>query len=62
MQVHYVPIHHHPTYREGAPDLPHTDAAYDGLLSLPMFPGLTDDQQTRVIDTFRRVIEETGAA
>lgn len=61
VQVHYVPIHHHRTYRDGAPDLPHTDRAYDGLLSLPVFPGLTDEQQTRVIRTFRQVIEETGA-
>jgi dTDP-4-amino-4,6-dideoxygalactose transaminase len=45
-QVHYVPIHHHPIYRDTPhPPLPETDRAYEGLLSLPLYPDLTDDQQ-----------------
>jgi UDP-4-amino-4,6-dideoxy-N-acetyl-beta-L-altrosamine transaminase len=49
VQVHYVPIHHHPLFHDVPADLPATDAAYAGLLSLPMFPALTDDQQDLVI-------------
>jgi UDP-4-amino-4,6-dideoxy-N-acetyl-beta-L-altrosamine transaminase len=48
VQVHYVPIHHHPTFRDVPTDCPHTDQAYEQLLSLPMHPGLTDDDVERV--------------
>jgi UDP-4-amino-4,6-dideoxy-N-acetyl-beta-L-altrosamine transaminase len=51
VQVHYVPIHHHPTYRELGVKLPNTDEAYAGLLSLPLFPALSDDDQRRVVAT-----------
>ena len=56
VQVHYVPVHHHPAYRDVAADLPATDAAYEGLLSLPLFPSLTDDEQRTVVDALRRVL------
>ena len=54
MQVHYVP-----TYRFGAyADLgveaaayPNTEHAYARLLSLPMFPALTDAEQDLVVET-----------
>jgi UDP-4-amino-4,6-dideoxy-N-acetyl-beta-L-altrosamine transaminase len=57
-QVHYVPVHHHPrfTYLDGA--LPQTDKAYDGLLTLPLFPTLTDTEQDRVVDTLTLVLRE----
>lgn len=48
-QVHYVPIHHHPPYAEVGVALPQTDAAYEGLLSLPMYPDLTEAQQDEVV-------------
>jgi perosamine synthetase len=34
-------------------DLPNTDAAAAGSLSLPIFPGLTDAEQARVVETLR---------
>lgn len=52
VQVHYVPIHRHPVYADlgfGPADLPATEAAYAGLLSLPMYPTLTDADVDRVI-------------
>lgn len=50
-QVHYVPIHHHPVMAPYGPfDLPETDQAYDRLLSIPLYPGLTHADQDRVID------------
>jgi len=55
-QVHYVPIHRHPIYRDGAPALPHADAAYEALLSLPMFPRLTETEQRHVIDAVLRLV------
>lgn len=56
-QVHYVPLHHHPLYKNASkPDLPHTDAAYRGLLSIPLFPAMTDDEQTTIIEAIREVL------
>ena len=48
-QVHYVPIHRHPIYQDKAIALPHADEAYEGLLSLPMFPTLSDADQRQAI-------------
>lgn len=49
VQVHYVPVHFHPRFAKsaGANALNHTNHAYSELLSLPMFPGLTDEDQSR---------------
>ena len=51
VQVHHVPIHHHPAYAAGAraEDLPVTEAVYAHVLSLPIFPDLTVDEQDRVV-------------
>lgn len=51
-QVHYIPAHLMPYYRglgwkEG--DMPAAEEYYRQCLSLPMFPTLTDEQQTFVI-------------
>jgi len=56
-QVHYVPLHLMPYYRqfgnkEG--DLPVVEEYYRHCLSLPMFPTLTNEEQQYVID---KVIE-----
>jgi dTDP-4-amino-4,6-dideoxygalactose transaminase len=53
VQVHYVPIYRHPIYAPYDADparYPNTEAAYEGLLSLPMFPDLRDDEQDRVVE------------
>jgi dTDP-4-amino-4,6-dideoxygalactose transaminase len=56
VQVHYVPVYHHAIYRETATaaDFPATETVYAGLLSLPLFPDLTDEAQ----DTVVRALEE----
>lgn len=45
-QVHYIPVHFHPYYREhlgtGEGLCPVAEAAYAEILSLPMFPALSD--------------------
>ena len=44
-------IHHEDAYAAQAPlDLPHTDAAAADVLMLPLYAGLTDDEQDYVID------------
>jgi len=51
-QVHYLPIHLMPYYQQfgwKAGDLPNAESYYSSCLSLPMFPTLTDDEQSHVI-------------
>lgn len=49
VQVHYVPLYRHPRF-EGDPEaFPVTESVYAGLLSLPLFPDLTEDEQDRVV-------------
>jgi dTDP-4-amino-4,6-dideoxygalactose transaminase len=43
-------IHHEPPYAGLGGHLEHTDAAARDVLMLPLFPGLTDEQQDYVID------------
>lgn len=58
--VHYIPVHYHPYYRQrfgtGEGLCPIAEAAYAEILSLPIFPGLTVEDQTRVIDTLREAV------
>jgi dTDP-4-amino-4,6-dideoxygalactose transaminase len=55
--VHYpIPIHLQPAYRTlgyQSGDLPVTEQLAERILSLPMFPDLTDDQQRAVADAIR---------
>ena len=56
VNVHYLPVYLHTSYRDAGyePGLcPVAEAAYDGLLSLPMWPGLTEDGQDRVVANLR---------
>jgi dTDP-4-amino-4,6-dideoxygalactose transaminase len=59
VQVHYVPIYRHPLYADLGIDprsFPATEAAYSGLLSLPMYPDLSDDQQDDVIRALKAAL------
>ena len=52
-QVHYIPVHLMPYYRQFGwqpGDFPNAEQYYAHCLSLPMFPTLTDDEQTYVIE------------
>ncbi|OKO76726.1 aminotransferase DegT [Bradyrhizobium sp. NAS80.1] len=55
--VHYAPVYHHSFYRERfgyQPGLcPHAEAAYREILTLPMFPALSEADQDYVVSTVR---------
>jgi UDP-4-amino-4,6-dideoxy-N-acetyl-beta-L-altrosamine transaminase len=56
VNVHYIPVYHHPYYRRhgfGEAHLPLAEAYYAEAITLPMFPGLTDDQVDYVIASVR---------
>lgn len=53
--VHYIPVHLHPFYRErfqtGPGLCPAAEAAYEEILSLPIFPAMTDEDVKSVAMT-----------
>ena len=58
-QVHYVPVHLMPYYRERGNkpgDLPVVEEYYHHCLSLPMFPTLTDEEQEYVISKVKEFV------
>ena len=54
-QVHYIPVHTQPYYRQryGELDLPGASAWYDRCLSLPLYPGMEDEDVDRVVEALR---------
>lgn len=62
-QVHYIPVHLQPWYREYCGtrpgDFPHAEHYYAGCLSLPLFPAMTDADCDRAADAFLAALDET---
>ena len=59
VQVHYVPVHHHPISGDipgGPGDYPNCDSLYEELISLPMFPSLTEAEQAEVVAALERAV------
>ena len=57
--VHYIPVHLQPDYRHlgFAPgDFPAAEAYYADAISLPMFPLLTDEEQSTVLAALRELL------
>lgn len=61
VNVHYIPVYLHPFYRErfgtGPGLCPVAEAAYEQLITLPVFPEMTDDDANDVIVAVRKVTE-----
>ncbi len=62
VNVHYIPVHLHPFYRErfgtGPGMCPVAEAAYERIVSLPMYPHMADADCKRVIDAVSEVCRE----
>ncbi len=57
VNVHYIPVHQHPYYRGRYPGLafPVADAAYERLLTLPLFAGMTTTDVDDVVAALDKV-------
>ena len=57
-QVHYIPVHRQPYYRQryGPLDLPGAEAWYARCLSLPLYPGMADADVRKVADALKAVL------
>ena len=60
--VHFIPLHLHPYYRDtyqlAANDFPSALDTYKRAISLPIYPGMTDEDVEDVIVAVQRIIEE----
>ena len=60
VNVHYIPVHTQPFYRRRGfktGDFPLSEWYYSRTISLPLYYGLSDDDQQIVIDTLRDAFE-----
>ncbi len=62
VNVHYIPVHLHPYYQERFNTYsglcPTAEEAYQDIISLPMFPGMADEDVKRCIEIVGRVAKE----
>jgi len=59
--VHFIPVHLHPFYRERfgyqRGDLPQAEAIYDSVLSLPLYPNMSEQDVRDVIEAVYHIAE-----
>lgn len=61
VNVHYIPVYMHPYYQEHGYENVHcanAEEIYSHIISLPLYPGVTSEQQDYVIDTLKSLCEE----
>ncbi len=60
VSVHYIPLHQQPYWRDRhglrAEDFPHSQRAYERMLSLPIYTRMTEADVSRVVDALRRLM------
>ena len=58
--VHYIPLHRHPYWRDRyklTPQMfPQADAAYNTMISIPLYTAMSDADQDRVIGALHKVL------
>lgn len=58
--VHFMPAHLHPYYRKRHPGvhLPVAERVWKRIVTLPLFAGMTDEEQDHVVDSIRNFFAE----
>jgi dTDP-4-amino-4,6-dideoxygalactose transaminase len=60
--VHFIPLHLHPYYRATfgyrPQDLPNASSAFERIVSLPIYPRMTEADVQRVIETIRTIVQQ----
>lgn len=61
VNVHYIPVHLHPYYRERFGtrngEYPVAEKAYESLISLPMFHSMTDQDVGHVVEAVNKILQ-----
>jgi len=64
--VHFIPLHRHPFYQRSygvsAEDFPNAENAYLRCVSLPMFPGLSNEQVNLIIERITHIVQRNRKA
>ncbi len=61
VNLHYIPVHTQPYYQNLGfkwGDFPHSEQYYQEAISLPMYYGLSDENQERVVAVLRDILSE----
>jgi len=62
VNVHYRPVHLHPFYRQrfgtGPGMCPEAERAYEEIITLPVFPAMTDEMVNTVIEAVIKAVHE----
>ena len=60
--VHFIPLHLHPYYRDKfgykPEDFPNASAAFERIISLPVYPGMAEANVRDVIVAVRQIVQE----
>ena len=59
VNLHYIPVHTQPFFQRmgfGLGDYPEAERYYAEAISLPMYPGLSEDQQDKVVSALKTAI------
>ena len=59
VNLHYIPVHTHPYYQNLGfqnGDFPQAEAYYSNAISIPMYAGLTAEDQSTVINALHRIL------
>lgn len=58
--VHFIPVHMHPYYQETysyqAGDLPVAESTYESIVSIPLYPKMTDEDVQDVISAVQEIV------
>lgn len=60
VNLHYIPVYHQPYYEHmgcAPTDYPEAERYYTEAISLPLYPGLTIQQQDQVVESLQQVLE-----
>ena len=61
--VHFIPLHLHPYYRDNfgyhPSDFPNASSAFERIVSLPIYPGMTEADVETVIGAVRKIVKQT---
>lgn len=61
LQVHYIPVHLQPYYRQfgyKSGDYPKAEAYYEKCISLPLYPALRDEDLAEIVDRLQNIRNE----
>lgn len=61
VNLHYIPVHTQPYYQAMGfrwGDFPQAEAYYKNAISIPMYPTMSDDDQTQVIQALHKILTQ----